>query len=283
MHETGMTVSFAGLFALGLVATLALGVLFGLIAAIRHKKWGLLLLGGAFTILSLITMAGVFVGYASVERTAQNQTARLQATTTTTKAKPVSDTELIAVAAAKPRIELEDQAAVEAEPEANDAEEIALEPPAEPRPDWVTADLKANQHRFTAGPFTTVEQCRADARVQLNDWVWEATRLRQPDFGPEPPASWSDAITEITDRFGKEEHLEKRQTSVGEVYLLHTLAELDDENHGWLDDHVELWTREAQRTRGMRAVVLGGGVVVGLLGCGHLLLRGGQRSEKEPA
>ncbi|QDT70707.1 hypothetical protein MalM25_36620 [Planctomycetes bacterium MalM25] len=277
MHETGIVMSFAGLFVLGLVAVTGVALLAGLFAMIKHRRWGLLF-GGAFACLLLMAM--LFTARVSQQPSADPVLSTTVAGRAATPRR-ISNTELLAVAAAPPKIKLGEQAASKVKSDETVTEEIALEPPAGPRPEWVTADLKENQHRFVSGPFTTIEQCVADARVQVMDWVWERTRTLQPDLGPDPPTNWTESLSEIADRFVLEEHTENRQTTVGEFYLLHTLAELDDENHAWLDDHVEHWTRDAQRSRGMRAVVLGGGVVVGLLGFGHLLLRGGQGSGKE--
>lgn len=284
--------------AIGMLAVLAVLVLIGLpvlalvVFLIHRKRWGVLLGGmaamGCALLMLLFTVNIASTGYEAEQRVkrlaVERQRAEEQTRLVTLHSATPSDAELVAVAAAKPRIELDNAKSEEAEVEgAIEADEITIEPSDEPRPEWMTADLEENQQRFTAGPFTTVEQCRSDARTQLTNWVWDTTRTRQPDFGSDPPAAWSTALDEIAKRFRSEEHLEKRQTSVGEVYLLHTLATIDHDDSEWLESDVKSWVREGRRTTGIRAVTLIGGLAVGLLGWSHLLLRGGKRTSKEDA
>ncbi len=147
------------------------------------------------------------------------------------------------------------------------------------RPGWVDGDITAAQKVFTSGPFTTPEQGREDARRQLAEWVWREARGDNADA----PEAWGVASSEVEGRFDKERYLEKRDTSVGEVYLLYTLGEIDDADQEWLDNRVRFWVQKSQRETGLRTLAVGGGLMLGALGLLHGVLRtGGRHSDEAP-
>lgn len=177
-----------------------------------------------------------------------------------------SDEELLEVAAAAPKIQLDD--AKEAKPvEAPDAL-------GEDRPAWLDGGATADQGVFTAGPFSVASESHSVA-PEFYDWVWDRAAVRQPDLGPTPPDWWGGAMREVQERMVVATYRERRETSVGTVYLDHTLAEIDPEDQQWLAARADEWLAKSRRERGVQRVAWGGAGLLTLLAIVHGALRSG--------
>lgn len=283
----------AGVLALGFVVLVTGGVL------IKHKRWGVLLAGvaslGVSALLVAFTGAIAYRGMAAeqrvmdryeAERAAQiayQQAMRDQTLTrfstgtrplqlaSTSTGSPTTE-ELEAVAAAAPEIELDEEFG-ELAPADNADRKSQL-------PEWVTAKPAANERVFTSGPFTTPDSCQPDADAQILDWAWELARSRRPDFGASVPEPWRNHTSKVLGRFKTKVHVEPRETSVGEVYVQHTLASISSESKAELLATIDGWYAEQRRERGVRGVAIAGGGVLSLVAVAHLMLRGGAAKPK---
>ncbi|TWT99875.1 hypothetical protein Pla108_08180 [Botrimarina colliarenosi] len=269
MHETiepswltVITIVIASLVAMAIVGSL----LVGLVAAARHKRWGVLL---AIPVLLLLAgfLLTLLVSYRAAEiRKDFGGTpalVRIDSTPDTpdTPQAPIpplpevaTDAELEEVAAAAPKIDLGKVTSDAVEPDDD-----------QQRPGWVNGDVASHQRMIAVGPFTTPDACRHAADKAVRDWLEEiAPGANGLPNGAADPAQYVVAV-----------HNESRDTSVGEVHLRYVLAEVNGEQRAVLSEATAKLRAELQRRRGVTGVAFGGAGVLTLVAFAHMLLRAG--------
>ena len=179
-----------------------------------------------------------------------------------------SDEELASIASAPPKIELNSEIVI-----GDKADDVKSD-----RPDWIDAHLGDNQKLIVSGPFTTKESCESDTQKQLTEWVWSRHRHQWPSGAGPFPDYWIDAAQIV-----KSQHEEIRDTSVGEVHLLYTLAEATPEVDAQMSKLLADAAAEVGKTRGVRAVTFAGAGVLSLVALAHVVLRSGGRKPKSGA
>lgn len=251
--------------------------LVGVVTAAQHKRWGILLAIPLF-------LVGLVVAVMCLSYQRASEQVAVAATTSPilpaihgipnvpgapgvpgvrfAVAEVASDAELEAIAGAAPKINLDE--AVD-EPMLNEDSS---------RPDWIENPTDWHQSVLTTDPYATVDTCKAFARKQLLGAVGERAEIALDALGDDSQA----AIAEIEERFVEDRYLEKREVSVGEVYLMHTLVSFDDESITWLKEQGTEWRRAARREASVQNIALGGGGVLAFVALLHGFLRGGKRS-----
>ncbi|QDV76293.1 hypothetical protein [Botrimarina mediterranea] len=191
-----------------------------------------------------------------------------------TTAEVASDEELAAVASAQPKIKLEDIDPAD-KPVYNNLKNTAEPHPI--RPDWIDAHLGDNQKLIVSGPFTTKDSCESDTKEQLANWL----NLKFGAIGG--TLSWPTETGFDPSPFVKSQYEEIRDTSVGEVHLLYTLAEVAPEVQAQIAKSLADAAARVARTRGVRAVTFAGASVLSLVALAHVVLRSGGRKPKSNA
>ncbi len=184
-----------------------------------------------------------------------------------TTAEVASDEELAAVASAPPKIELDSEIVI-----GDKAEDAKSD-----RPDWIDAHLGDNQKLIVSGPFTTKDSCESDTKEQLANWL----NLKFGAIGG--TLSWPTETGFDPSPFVKSQYEEIRDTSVGEVHLLYTLAEVAPEVQAQIAKSLADAAARVARTRGVRAVTFAGASVLSLVALAHVVLRSGGRKPKSNA
>lgn len=299
LAQAGGTAGSISVLGLLLVVVIAGSLLFAIGSAVKQKRWGFvialpILAGTGMMLLMLVGYRQVSQDFGGTPAVVELAPPTLPTVPDVPRAAPITDADLMVVASAPPRIELNDepsQPAAESEPVAEVEEFIDLDsvvtdetesPAVGNRPDWIDAEPKPNQQVFLTNPYATPAACRDEARRQLVDWVWEQTALQQPDLGAEPPAWWGEKLNEIQERTQAQTYLERREVSVGTVYLLHTLGEVEAEDQDWLAEHAQEWVTQNRRERGVQRVALGGGAILAGVAVLHGFLRSGSRRSTDP-
>ncbi|MEQ8847068.1 hypothetical protein [Botrimarina sp.] len=297
-----VVISFAGLAVLGV---LALAVLFAVVAALKHRRWGWLTGMTVMALSAAVALAAAFVSVIPSTRTVS-----VPGVETPVSAVPGVDPEAIAAA---PRIALDGgaeaeqtrQDPTEAAPEASigelntsdaqadasqaavaatdvaqksPADELVIGEPAKARPAWIDQPPAANQKVIVVGPFTTRTACQEKATESAVAWVnSQVGAAWPPRLGPMPPLP-IDLVEQVT----KARHVEARDTSVGEVYFQYALVELDEELRTDLLGRVERERSALTQQRGVRVVTLGGASLLAAVGVLHMALRIGPRRAPTP-
>lgn len=164
----------------------------------------------------------------------------------------------------------EDTALADDEP----AEELTVQStePSE-RPAWVEKPSGWSQTVLSVGPFTTRQAADEAARERTREWVIEQAR-DLVGGSREPVVRFEAFESSVIDRYA-----ETRETSVGEVYLVYTLIEIDEPTRRTIREETALMVDRRQRQDFVQdTAVIGGGVLV-LLAVVHLVLRRGAASD----
>lgn len=221
------------------------GLAFG--ALLRHGRYKTLL---GFQILVTLGLLG-WVG------TRREIPAPLVATAELITAEIATDAELTAIAAAEPKIDLDSEEAADDSAGAGGARND--------RPAWTNGDVAENQTVLTAGPFTTPESCVEATPRLIAEWMG----LPEEAAGALP-----------ADELIQEQYAETRETSVGEVHLLHTLVERTPELEAKVEQLLAVTEVRQRRTQSVRAVSFAGAGVLSLVAAAHIVLRAGGRQPK---
>jgi hypothetical protein len=201
--------------------------------------------------------------------------------TPTIDAEVATDEELAAVASAQPKIQLETVSVpvevvdvqVNEENATDDATDVKSD-----RPDWIDAHLGDNQKLITSGPFTTKESCELDTQKQISEWLWSRHEELWPSSAGKFPGFGPDVTQAI-----KSQHEELRDTSVGEMHILYTLAEVTPEVESQIAKSLAEAAAQVARRRGVRAVSFAGFGVLSLVALTHVVLKSGGRKAKNGA
>jgi hypothetical protein len=201
--------------------------------------------------------------------------------TPTIDAEVATDEELAAVASAQPKIKLEAVSVpvevvdvqVNEENATDDATDVKSD-----RPDWIDAHLGDNQKLITSGPFTTKESCELDTQKQISEWLWSRHEELWPSSAGKFPGFGPDVTQAI-----KSQHEELRDTSVGEMHILYTLAEVTPEVESQIAKSLAEAAAQVARRRGVRAVSFAGFGVLSLVALTHVVLKSGGRKAKNGA
>lgn len=251
VHATGLSVLMLVPVALYLM---------GILLAAWHKRWGFLTALLVVPAVAL-TAAGVIVGFLSAThevRPGHVAETNVRALT----AEVVSDDELQAIASAEPQIDLEDAV--------DDDKNLARHPE---RPSWVNGDIGDNQQLIVSGPFTAQDSCEVDAEKQLSKWLYE--RLGYLETKDVAFYSIGLDLPQII----KSQYHERRDTSVGEMHFLYTLAEVTPEYERQISESLAKHAAQVTRKRGVRVVSFAGAGVLGLVAIAHGMLRAGGKKK----
>jgi hypothetical protein len=293
------------MFMLSTIGCVILLVLLGLVvAAINHKRW--VMLGSGIALCGAAVLANVYAmnvaehrrivssqaQYAETQRLIQLEKARTDyektgrwstdsfASSPQTNPEVTSDEELAAVASAQPKIKLEEVSVpvevVDVQINEEDATDDAADVKRD-RPDWIDAHLGDNQKLITSGPFTTKDSCEADTQKQIVEWL----RSRHEHLvWPNGTAKFPGAdVTQLI----KSQHEELRDTSVGEMHLLYTLAEVNPEFEAKMAQSLAAAAAQVAQKRGVRTITFAGAGVLSLVALAHVVLKSGGRKAKNSA
>lgn len=266
-----MTIGILGLL---LMVGTAAGAMLGIVAATKHGR------GGAILGISLLLAGTVaaLIGWNFQSAGVQTEAVQLHALPAIpgipnvpgvpgvpgvrfAGAEVASDAELEALASAEPQIDLGD---------------ITDEPVVDKnrsRPDWIESPTEGRQQVLTTDPYATVETCEASAWLQLLRAVGDRAEIHVDYLGSDIRS----VIAEVKERFVEDRYLEKREVSVGEVYLMHTLVSFDDDSIAWLKEQSVEWRRDARRKVGVQNIALGGGGILAFVALLHGWLRSGSK------
>jgi hypothetical protein len=206
--------------------------------------------------------------------TKEKQAALLQGPSPTqllgdSQAEVASDEELAAVASAPPKIELDSEIVI-----GDKAEDVKSD-----RPVWIDFHpSKDNQRLITSGPFTTQESCEADTQKQIIEWL----RSRHLDLWPNGDGG-SPGVGVDVSQFIKSQYEELRETSVGKMHLLYTLAEITPEFEAQIAKSFAEAAAQMAKRRGVRTVTFAGAGVLSLVALTHIVLKSGGRKAKKSA
>ena len=188
---------------------------------------------------------------------------------------------------AKPRIDLSEETnrpeedapeegdSVESPDEPKNSEEEATEakapePPAAPAlaskgelPAWVSNPPKPGQMVITTDPFPTVRGARGQLVNQLVSFLSQILETELPGSGA--LAAQAFTPSNAYDVLVTEEHVEERDSSVGEVFVIHTLVESNEQTKAWALAVAEQVMQQQQRSTGLIAVTAGGGTLLASL------------------
>ncbi len=244
-------------------------------AAIRRKNWGGLavLAFTAGALLCSVLMLGLsferridsdFGGIPRLERMSAEASVAAPTPPQPPAAEIASDEELAAVASAPPKIELDSEIIV-----GDKAEDAKSH-----HPDWIDAHLGENQKLIVSGPFTTKESCETDTQKQLASWIGS-----QYGGGPDGASGTTIDVTPLI----KSQHATTRETSVGEMHFLYTLAEVDPEAEAQIAKTIAESAAQVARKRGVRAVSFAGVGLLSLVALAYVVLRsGGRKATSKP-
>lgn len=272
---------------LGTSALLALILLaVGLTALVMTKRWGVLIGLGLLPMICAFVVLAAFVPYANLKQNTSKGNDSRTVSTHAGRAASEGVAAWVAQVNGEPRITIGDLADEPPEPPPVDGIESIDEAPVptEPgtqtsateeksskRPGWIDGTVAANQKVFTSGPFTSKNACWDAAAGDISEWMRERFNNAYPELASNTPRFLVDL-----DRVIKAEHTEQRETSVGEMHLLYTLVEIDDSQRQAFAAAAEGMRRHG----GLRAVAIGGGLLLGAVGLLHGFLRaGGRRAE----
>jgi hypothetical protein len=200
--------------------------------------------------------------------------------TPTIEAEVATDEELAAVASAQPKIQLEAVSVPVEDVDVKVSEANATDDTADvkrDRPDWINAHLGDNQKLIVSGPFTTRDSCESDTNKQLIDWIWSL----QEDLWPSSAGPYPELPIDLVQIRSQYEEL--RDTSVGEMHLLYTLAEVTPEIEAQIAKSLAEAAAQVAKRRGVRAVSFAGAGVLSLVALTHVVLRsGGRKAASKP-
>lgn len=265
-----------GILGLLLMVGTAAGAMLGIVAATKYGHWGVFLgisllfagtvaalIGWSFQRVGVPTNVVQLPALPAIQGIANVPTAPGVPGVRFAGAEVASDAELEGIASAEPQIDLGD---------------IIDEPVVDKdrsRPDWIENPTEGNQRVLTTDPYATVESCEASAWLQLLRAVGDRAEIHVDYLGSDIRS----VIAEVKERFVEDRYLEKREVSVGEVYLMHTLVSFDDDSIAWLKEQSVEWRRDARRKVGVQNLALGGGGILAFVALLHGWLRsGGKRS-----
>jgi hypothetical protein len=187
------------------------------------------------------------------------------------EAEVASDEELAAVASAQPKIELDSEIVI-----GDKAEDVKGD-----RPDWIDAHLGDNQKLIVAGPYAYAQACQIETDQELQKW------LAEKFTGGEVTSETMKAVSSLAlKNYKKEQHQEVRETSVGEFYILYTLAEVSPKSAKEIAEFAKLMAVQAAKTarmKGAQFVTFAGAGVLSLVALTHVVLRSGGRRAKSTA
>jgi hypothetical protein len=263
----------------------AFGLLFVLgmaFAIVRRKNWvgltalgvtlGLFLFAGLFIVRSELKVQQIHATHAQQQAMhVAMQTAPVIGTPPTppvAMAEVASDEELAAVASAQPKIELDSEIVI-----AGKVDDVKSD-----RPDWIDAHRGDNQKLITSGPFTTKDSCESDTQKQLVDWLWS----RHEELWPRGAGKFPGFGTDVTQAI-KSQHEELRDTSVGEMHILYTLAEVTPEVEAQIAKSLANAAAQVAQKRGVRTITFAGAGVLSLVALTHIVLKSGGRKTKNGA
>jgi hypothetical protein len=278
------SVSFVSIFGLLFVLGLAFGLVF---AFVRRKNLvgltalgltlGLFLFAGLFIVRSELKVQQIHATHAQQQAMhVAMQTAPVIGTPPTppvamapdAMAEVASDEELAAVASAPPKIELDSEIVIDGKAADTKSD----------RPDWIDAHLGDNQKLITSGPFTTKESCELDTQKQISEWLWSRHEELWPSSAGKFPGFGPDVTQAI-----KSQHEELRDTSVGEMHILYTLAEVTPEVEAQIAQSLANAAAQVAQKRGVRTVTFAGAGVLSLVALAHVVLKSGGRKAKNGA
>lgn len=189
-------------------------------------------------------------------------------TSAAVEAEVASDEELASIASAPPKIELDSEIII-----GDKAADVKSD-----RPDWIDAHLGDNQKLITSGPFTTKESCELDTQKLISEWLWSRHEELWPSSAGKFPGFGPDVTQAI-----KSQHEELRDTSVGEMHILYTLAEVTPEVEAQIAQSLANAAAQVAQKRGVRTVTFAGAGVLSLVALTHVVLRSGGRKAKNSA
>lgn len=213
------------------LAIVACGALFGVFAAVRHKRWGVasgvVFMVAAAALLLALTWSLADRGMRAESEVNAAFVSTVEAgwakvPTNLAIAEVASDDELLDMAAAAPKIQLDDKQQP-TEPAAEVESFIDLDDLPSPvsQPDWIEAKAKLHDKVFAAGPFLMLSQCDQDIRKQMLAWLCEKA-------GVDIPAKVSPALAKLLDDTMRQTHLSRRNSPEGIVYFKYTRAHSDE-------------------------------------------------------
>lgn len=256
----------------GLIGMLVVGFVFG--AAAKRGVAAIVFVGGV--VMTALFYAGfsplqpiksAFVDTFNAERLSNQSPIAAPVAPSAPKAEIASDEELASIASAPPKIELDSEIVIGDEADAVKSG----------RPDWIDAELNDNQKLITSGPFTAKDTCVSDTQNQIAGWLWSRRGYRSTgDTG------FTNLGIDVSQAI-KSQYEEVRDTSVGEMHLLYTLAEVTPEVEAQIAQSLANAAAQVAQKRGVRTVTFAGAGVLSLVALTHVVLRSGGRKAKNSA
>lgn len=136
-------------------------------------------------------------------------------------------------------------------------------PLVEPLPEWATASPDVAQVLITSAPDLVERAARENARHVLVEWAIEEHNKQAARPIKRLPAGVT--ADDLWERLIKEEHVQRRETSVGDTYIVYGLSDVTDADRLWFSELAEGEALAEQRRSGVAAVTaVGGGTLLSL-------------------
>jgi hypothetical protein len=134
----------------------------------------------------------------------------------------------------------------------------------EPLPAWVNDKPGPRETMVTSDPYPTANSAREDAEWQLAEWLEERID-RQTPGSIDSRCPVGTTAEERRKKFIRSEHVERRNSSVGEVFVVRLLGEINETDEQELVAAAHTYVAEQRRVTGQFALTAGGAGVLALL------------------